>query len=73
MNRLQHIARERARLVEHIHASRKRLGGDVRQLGADAGMAMLGFAAGKVLARRPWLAALAGALTLGLKFLRRPS
>ena len=72
MNRLEHIARERARLVEHIHASRQRMRGDVRQLGADAGMAMLGFAAAKVLARHPWLAALAGAFTLGLKFLRRP-
>ena len=71
MNRLGHIAHDRARLIEHIHASRQRLRGEVRQVGADAGMAMLGFAAGKVLARRPWLAALAGAAALALKFLRR--
>jgi hypothetical protein len=70
MRRLEHIARERARLVDHIHASRLRLRGDVRQVGADAGMAMLGLAAGKVLARRPWLAALAGVAALAFKVLR---
>ena len=72
MSRQHQIVVQRARLVEQIHATRRRIGADARQLGADAGIAMIGLAVGKVLARRPWLAALAAALALGLKFLRRP-
>lgn len=71
MSPLRHIEMQRARLLVQIQVARGRLRADAGQLGTDAGMAMLGFAAGKVLARRPWLAALAGAAAFAFKVLRR--